>query len=264
VFQDDEFMGPGARGRARAVALAEEILRRGLEVSFHVCCRLNDLDRPTLETLARAGLAGLGVSIESNRQPSLDLYGKGLRAERIEPALAMLEDLGIPTEVNLIFFDPLLDLDGVRGHLDLLERIARSPTLAYSDAFPFNELRLFPWTPLNGRLRALGLLAADSCRWQYRDARVARLADFVRALHAWLPLDFKRRQPFEQARPLSEDGPDGWLAAGLRHWVGLVVLPAAVRRACDIVQEGCEVELRLRTLEGELKHRLAIASRTAH
>jgi len=84
----------------------------------------------------------------------------------------------------MIFFDPTLALDGVRQNLALLDRLSRSHYLSYSDAFPFNELRVFGWPPVAERLRAERLLNCQlSCR--YRDPRVAELVVNIASMMAF-------------------------------------------------------------------------------
>jgi hypothetical protein len=76
IFQDDNFFGPGRAGQERACQVATEILHRGLDIKYFVCCRLNDIKADTLQLMQTSGLSGIGVSVESTSQESLDLLGK--------------------------------------------------------------------------------------------------------------------------------------------------------------------------------------------
>jgi radical SAM family protein len=249
VFQDDNFVGPGEAGQERVRAIAREIRDRDLRIEFAMCCTLGALRGPTLELLQVAGLRRVGMSIESVNPESLALLGKGHRAEHVYPKLRMLEELGLACEVNLIFFDPYTTLAGVRRNLELLAYVRDSRHLAYSDAFPFNELRVFSWSRVRSRLLADGrLLAGD--RWRYTDPAVARLAAFVSALQARTGMVFKRRllfaPPDANAPPASREAVLR-LAGGLRHWVGLTLLPRYVADACDVLERaaGDEAEREL-------------------
>ena len=50
-FVDDEFIGPGARGRERARQIGEEMLRRGLRLAFNIVCRPESADEDVLALL---------------------------------------------------------------------------------------------------------------------------------------------------------------------------------------------------------------------
>lgn len=249
VFQDDNFVGPGRAGQERARDIARGILESGLQITYSACCRLNDIRRDTLELLKQSGLNRLGVSIESTNQESLDLLGKGIRAETVPAALGMLEELELPCEVNLIFFEPYLTLSGVRSNLALLEYVGSRKYLSYSDAFPFNELKPFSWSPVATRLRSEGLLDEKTYTCRFRDPGVAQLAAFVRQLRERTQLTFKKRLLFDACDLLSLTDTKGQaissllrLSAGLRRWVGLSLMPRFVRAACEVVEHGQDTE----------------------
>jgi radical SAM superfamily enzyme YgiQ (UPF0313 family) len=244
VFVDDNFIGPGEPGQKRARAIAHELIRRQCDIEYFVCCRLCDVHRNTFEVLRDSGLRGLGVSVESTFPASLSLLGKGLRAESIYPTLSLLEELEIRTEINLIFFDPYINMKGVRDNVALLEYVKNSEYLSYSDAFPFNELIAFPWSRVSAVLRRDGLLQDDQ-RWVFRDPQVSRLSSFVRDLRKHMHCSFKSRLLFQsdvfadtlpsQYRALTALSP---LLAALRNVVGLNILLRCVRAACDVIESG--------------------------
>jgi anaerobic magnesium-protoporphyrin IX monomethyl ester cyclase len=256
VFQDDLFIGPGRAGHARARAVAAEILRRSLDVEFSLCCRLSDVRADTLSELRAAGLQRLGMSIESYNQPSLDLLQKDITVTQIDRALSVLEEVGVPCEVNLIFFDPYTTLDGIRRNLDLLDRIRESDRLGYSDAFPFNELVAFPWSRVATRLTSEGLLPGGSTAPAYRDPAAARVVAFVRSLRTRLPLTFKKRLLFGSLDTIDSVVLDASarfeatrLCEAVRSWAGLVLMPRYVRAACDAVEADRQTEAALAELE---------------
>lgn len=261
VFQDDNFVGPGETGQMRLAAIAREILSRGLRIEFAICCTLSALRRPTLELLQEAGLRRVGVSVESLSPASLALLGKGHKAEWVYPKLRILEDLGLACEINLIFFDPSTTLAGVRRSLDLLAYIRDSRHLTYSDAFPFNELRVFSWSRVRSRLMADGSLGPGNT-WRYADPAVAQLAAFVARLETSAGLTFKNRLLFRSLDPVEQLRNEHTLlqlSAGLRHWVGLTVLPRYVAAACDVLEHvrGNEADQELALLTARFEYDLA-------
>lgn len=266
VFVDDNFIGPGKLGQQRAQEVAREIIAHNLNIEYYICCRLSDIQQTTFELLKEAGLRGVGVSVESTSQPSLNLLGKGMRSEIIYPTLDLLERMGLQCQVNLIFFDPYLTLDGVKSNLELLDHLRKSEYLSYSDAFPFNELTAFPWSRVRKALRKDSLLAGGIC-CRYRDRRVARLVQFSRSLRAQASCYFKRRLLLDDYH--SSDFIDvspqetlvlSRLTAGLRSWVGLDILPRILRAACDVLESASDndIDQQLGDLEKSFQREVAL------
>lgn len=245
VFQDDNFMGPGPAGQERAREIAAEILSRGLEIKYHICCRLNDINADTIELLKESGLSRLAVSVESTSQESLNLLGKGIRAENIYSTLEDLERLQLPTEINLIFFDPYTTLASVRRNLALLEYLNGKQYLFYSNAFPFNELKPFPWSRVAARLRSEGLLDEETFTCRFRDPCVEQLVVFVQRLKRHIPFIFKKRFVFSGLNSPSQNMPDksveeglNYLSVNIKNWVGLKLMPGFLENACSILENG--------------------------
>ncbi|MGE5803809.1 MAG: B12-binding domain-containing radical SAM protein, partial [Gemmatimonadota bacterium] len=244
VFQDENFFGPGQAGRERARRLAAEILRRGLEIEYFVACRVNDVDAETLRAMKLSGLTRVGLGVESMNQASLSLFRKGYRAEAIRPALKVIGEIGIACEVNLIFFEPLMNVADVRRNLDFLEFVRKERWLTYSDGLPFKTLFVAPWLPIAGTLAAQGALEQDGTTCRFRDSRVAALAEFANRLQACMPVVFKQRGIIMRKEGLcAAEGTAGTVreiasyTERLREWLGLVVLPRYLRAACSAVEQ---------------------------
>jgi len=265
VFVDDNFIGPGRLGQERAQEIAQEIIANNLSIEFHICCRLTDIQQTTFELLRKAGLRGVGVSVESTNQPSLNLMGKGMRSEIIYPTLGLLERMGIQCQVNLIFFDPYITIEGVKGNLELLEHLRRSKYLSYSDAFPFNELTAFPWSRVASILRKDNLLAHGT-RCRFRDPRVARLVEFARRLRTHVSCCFKKRLLLDNDRSSEfvDLSPQEALnlasvTAGLRSWIGLDILPRTLCAACDVLERTSDdIDQKLGDLEESFQREIRL------
>jgi len=247
VFQDENFFGPGQAGQARARELAAEIIRRKLQVQYFVTCRINDVDAATLRLMKASGLTRLGIGVESLSQRSLSLFSKGYHADAIYPALEIINDIGIACEVNLIFFEPMMDLADVRRNLDFIAYIEKHDRFTYSDAFPFKTLLIAPWSPIATTLAEQGALDSDGTTCRYFDRRVAALADFANRLHARLPVIFKQRILIASKDGLraADDATDAQreltdCTARLREWLGLTVVPRYMRAACDLVEKSSD------------------------
>jgi hypothetical protein len=260
IIQDDNFFPPGEAGLERARRFAHEILNRHLDVLFFFPCRISDVRQESFALLKEAGLDRVGIGVESMHDKSLRLFQKGIRPEAIPPALDVLNDLHISVEINMIFFDPHISLKGVRRNLDLLEYVRQQEFLFYSNAFPFNELKVFPWSPVAARLRKEGLLDEATGACLYHDSRVGALVEWVRRIRGKVGVNFKHQSFIEDSALDSSLYPetrmsDGGrlLVASLRQWIGLHLFPRYLKLACDVVEETDSAwEQRLGDLEARL------------
>lgn len=178
---DDNFFGPGRRGRRRATAFAGELLRRGLNVRFHASCRVDDVDEMTMIALREAGLISLSVGVESGVPRVLEMLGKNVTAEKNETTLQLLDRLGIPTLASIIFFDPYTTLNEVRENVTFLERISLLRNVRFEESI-FSRLTPINGTTLFKSIREDGLLRGNylsGYSFAFRDERVRLLADFV-------------------------------------------------------------------------------------
>ncbi|ODS32438.1 MAG: hypothetical protein SCARUB_02426 [Candidatus Scalindua rubra] len=55
-FADANFFGPGGKGKERACELARLIMDKGLDITFGIECRVNDVEEVSISKLVRAGL----------------------------------------------------------------------------------------------------------------------------------------------------------------------------------------------------------------
>jgi radical SAM superfamily enzyme YgiQ (UPF0313 family) len=183
-FVDDNFMGPGRNGRRRATAIANEIIHRGLDIRFHVSCRVNDVDGPTLRALQQAGLFSLSLGVESGVQRVLDTFNKQITLAHTVEALEVLDDIGISTLAYIIFFDPYMTLNEARENVEFLASLRRFPLLRFEDVI-FRRLIPINGTDLFARLGDDGLLRGDFItghHFVFRDERVAVLADTMEGI----------------------------------------------------------------------------------
>jgi len=167
-FWDDNFIGPGRRGREAAEELAREFLRRRLKVPFSFECRVTDVDRDLFRLLKEAGLRKVFLGIESVVQRQLDLYNKKVTVEDNRRALRTLEELGLETTVGMIMFDPDTTMDELGANLEFLREVFGSwAEVRKRVAQPWNRLQVFAGTPIEKTLREQGRLKGDYVRYGY-------------------------------------------------------------------------------------------------
>jgi len=180
TFVDDQFVGPGKRGKAWAYQLGEEILRRKIGAPFTCSCRVNDIDRDLFGLLKEAGLTRVFVGVESGTERGLLTFNKRTTVAQNVNALATLDKLGIGYKIGFIFFDPYTTSEEVKQNLRFLSDIAPywmgkrgmlsiEPSLIVHDG-----------TPIHARLKREDRLLGNYLRYGYRiedrKARIARLA----------------------------------------------------------------------------------------
>ena len=243
VFLDDNFIGPGRSGKARARKFAEEIIRRKIKIRYFVCSRVNDIDYDVLKVMKRSGLDVIGIGIESTSQRALDLFHKNIQVENIYRLLDQLEKRKIKTEVNMVFFDPYMTLAEVRQNLKFIKYINKTKYISYSQAFPFNELKVYPWTPLREKLRLDKLLDEKRLLFHYKDPRVKQIINLLRYFRRHPAINFKNRLLFKNLNKLiyikNNRGLVLFLSKitdQLRRRLTFELLPVLIEEACDVLE----------------------------
>jgi len=181
-FWDDNFMGPGQRGREAAEALAREFNRRrsrGLpEFRFSFECRVTDVDPDLFRLLKEAGLRRVFLGVEAMNQRQLDFFNKKVAVEDNRRALRVLEELGLDAVIGMIMFDPDTTTAELEANLAFLKESFGSWGAVRSKvAKPWNRLEVYAGTPVEANLRAQGRLKGNYLRYDYdfADLTVGRL-----------------------------------------------------------------------------------------
>ncbi len=158
-FVDDQFFGPGKRGRLHAHELANRLIDADLGLSFEITCRADSVDREIFEHLKRAGLAGAYLGLDSGSQAALDRFQKDITVERNIEAIRTLRELDLAVDFGFIMFDPRTTQDDLLANLSFL-RILIEIGIVLHPAMLLNGLKLYPNTPI--AQRALGAGSASS------------------------------------------------------------------------------------------------------
>jgi radical SAM superfamily enzyme YgiQ (UPF0313 family) len=154
-FADENFIGPGRTGRARAQAIADRIRAHRLPLTFHLYCRADDIEESLFRSLKAAGLRVVNFGLESANQRLLDRFNKRTTLAVNERAIAVLHHLGLRPVPSFIMFEPTTTLAELRINLEFLCQ-HRLPAL-------INPTTIIPFqgAPLTRLLAAEGLLARD-------------------------------------------------------------------------------------------------------
>jgi len=175
-FLDENFIGPGRRGRKRARDIAREIKRREMKISFSLECRCGDVEEKTFQELSTAGLQRVFLGVESTDQAELDTLRKDQSVAIIFQALDILKRLKIHVEIGFILFTPWSTLKSLANKRQFLEEFGPHATASLG-----SYLSIVPGTELEGSLRASGLVRGEwpSYRFEFQDRRASILFGLV-------------------------------------------------------------------------------------
>lgn len=158
VFCDDTF----TLFRERVFELCDEILKRGLDISWYCLARADTLDPELLHKMKSAGLVLLSIGVETGSQSQLDEIGKRTTLDQYRKAYDTVKNLAIEARGSFIIGLPN---DTVKTIKDTI-RFAKK--LSLNEAF-FNIATPYPGTVLWDKAKqgeGLRLLTED---WsQYR------------------------------------------------------------------------------------------------
>jgi anaerobic magnesium-protoporphyrin IX monomethyl ester cyclase len=126
----------------RVVELCDEILRRGIRVSWTARFRVRGVDRVLLEKMKAAGCGRIQFGVEQGTDEGLLRFKKDVDLEMVENAFRLCREIGIQTVAYFMIGTPV-----ERSHADVLDTIRYAVKLD-PDFVMFNMLTPFPATTL--------------------------------------------------------------------------------------------------------------------
>lgn len=103
LIYDDTF----TINRQRVVDICDEIIKRGLPITWDIRARVNTVDKELLLLLKRAGCQRIHYGVESGTQKILDVLRKGITLEQIKNAFELTKKAGIQTLAYFMIGNPL-------------------------------------------------------------------------------------------------------------------------------------------------------------
>src|SRR6185503_5922924 len=145
IFRDPLF----TEERDRAIAIAEGILRRGLNVKFECETRLDDLDKESIDLLHRAGLDTITFGVESMDPATLKRVGRRpIPAEHQRAIINYCREKRITTEGFYVFGFLTDTRESISATIDYAIDLGSNVAL-------FKVLTPFPGTPLFKHMKHL-------------------------------------------------------------------------------------------------------------
>jgi len=199
-FYDDNF----TLHRARVIAIAKEIIRRGLDIEWKCEGRVDSVDPEMLALMRQAGCRVISYGVESANPETLALLRKDITVPQAVDAFAHTRAAGLRSLAYMILGAPGEDSAAVQRSIQFCRDIG-------ADYVQFSTLSAMPGTPLfshpRGEAKAvLNPLDADQSRDTLTDMEPEVLARLVR--EAWTGF-------YLRPRPIARLLRDAWASGSI-------------------------------------------------
>lgn len=122
AFCDDNFLGYGNEGKARALKLAELIIKSGIKIWYYADIKCVDVEQELIIKLKQSGLGKVNIGVESGSQQVLNRFNKFLDLKTTGKAINILRNNKISMRLGFIMFYPLLEFGELEENIDFLDR----------------------------------------------------------------------------------------------------------------------------------------------
>jgi len=158
-FIDDTF----AADYKRAMGIAGEIRKRGLDFTWFASACVNQVDRPLLQAFKDAGCWAILFGAESGVQKNLNAIRKGTTLEQIKTAVRTAQDVGLKVSTPFLFGIPGETYE--EGLKTIEFAVELDPDMAN-----FHAITPFPGTELYDNLTKYGTMSDDLTDFTYQGA----------------------------------------------------------------------------------------------
>ena len=177
---DSSYEDPLPEGFTRISQIADEIIERGLPISYYVFFRAESIAQNDCQALLlhliHSGLRRVFIGVESGNPGDLRKYGKKANLDDMRQALERLRACGLATRIGFIMFHPRNTFDDLRANLAFLMEIDQLG----SAADLMTRLELYTGAAEVAQLRNEGLLVGDPWNdpyaYRFGDPRIEKLA----------------------------------------------------------------------------------------
>lgn len=147
----------------RAMTIAREIKKRGLDFTWFTSACVNQVDKPLLQAFKDAGCWAILFGAESGVQKNLNAIRKGITLGQIQKAVAEAKEVGLTVYTPFLF--------GIPGETfeDGLKTIEFACELN-PDIANFHSLTPFPGTDLYDNIRQYGTMSENLEDFSYQGA----------------------------------------------------------------------------------------------
>ncbi len=176
TFVDSLWVGPPTQeSRDRILRFSDEILSRGLKVSFMISSRVDFFRIPDdaylIQALSAVGLRSIFIGVENGDPATLKLFKKGgkISPEYTEECLKFLRSEGVLPRIGFIMFHPFASKKELEHNGGFLHKI-RSDHLMRSF---MNKMNLYRHYAIYSMVRNAGLLQGNKPKWHQQSYLIA-------------------------------------------------------------------------------------------
>jgi anaerobic magnesium-protoporphyrin IX monomethyl ester cyclase len=148
---------------SRAMAIASEIQRRGLDFTWFTSACVNQVDKPLLTAFKEAGCWAILFGAESGVQKDLNAIRKGITPAQIKKAVSTAKEVGLTVYTPFLFGIPGQTFEDGLKSIDFA--IELDPDIAN-----FHALTPFPGTDLYDNIDQYGTMSEDLDDFTYQGA----------------------------------------------------------------------------------------------
>lgn len=162
IFNDDQFLLKGGKGRERIEAFAAELERRNLNIRFELMCRADTVSREGMQRLKQVGLQRVFLGLESFDDRHLQRMRKNITVRQNLRALIILYRLKIDVIASVILADAFTTLRSlISQFITLFELRRRYFNSRHCQISVNHQVLLYQGSRLCREYREQGLLTRD-------------------------------------------------------------------------------------------------------
>jgi len=165
-INDDLYFYNSERSKQRALSVANEILKRGLNIAYKVEIRADSFDPicdiDLLQTLRTSGLKTIFIGLESGSDKMLYQLKKKITVNQNRAAVEALRKAGIRVNIGRILFGPDSTWSELEESVKVLHELGCCQQVFRHPGF---KLRVFPGTNLERKLEQEGRLVYKEKRY---------------------------------------------------------------------------------------------------
>lgn len=147
LFNDDTFTAD----KKHALSVCDEILSRGLKITWGCYSRADNEDREMLERMREAGCFLLKVGVESGNEAILERSKKGYKLERVVRGIGLMKKLGFSVHGTFVFGLPGETRETIDETIEFAKKLCPT-TVQFSTTVPFPGTELFHYMKSEGYL----------------------------------------------------------------------------------------------------------------
>ncbi len=141
----------------RAVEVCNEIVKRGLDVSFDIRSRVDTIDETVIKALKAAGCAGIHYGVEAGTNRVLKILNKGISLEQVRVAFDLTRQYDIPILAYWMIGNPHETLADIHETFRLQRQLK-------PDFVHMTVLTPFPGTEVYREAMETGIIEGDVWR----------------------------------------------------------------------------------------------------